>query len=129
MRRLTPEDEAIALAALSLAHQVRMSTIPAGQRLFYHVTPQRNLASIMAEGLLLRYAQGMVPAIWLCTSSLTAWAIRHVQRRHGVKDVALLQVRVSRRLIAHFGYGRWFCQVDIPAEQVQVWTEPLGPRL
>jgi hypothetical protein len=48
-----------------------------------HATAAKNLRSILARGLLTRYAKGRLPAVWAASPHLSWWAVIHVVRRHG----------------------------------------------
>ena len=119
----TPQtSEDAAHAAAIQRHTARQKRRPVQPRVvsYYHATPAQNVASIMQHGLLVAYSQGKVKAIWLCTRAVLAWAVRHVQRRHGTDDVAVLTVRVRRRDCIRFGHGRWFVTSDIGPEDITV---------
>jgi hypothetical protein len=81
----------------------------------YHATPARNLASINRRGLLTAKSKGKLPVVWLHTISRREWAILHTRQRHGVKQVAILGVSLSRRTIRRAGRGLWYTAIDVSA--------------
>ena len=126
--RPTAEDEVQALAAKTLAEQLRAGELPARTVVLYHTSPSRNTPSILQHGLLLAYAQSRTPSIWLCSRTWVIWAIGHTRRRHTVQAVTIFEVRIPRRKIARYTQGRWFTRENVPVEQIRVWN-PLEPKL
>jgi hypothetical protein len=64
----------------------------------HHVTPARNVASILRGGLLGTKSQGARQIVWLCDSKRLAWCLPHIAKHHGVKliDLAVLTVQLPR---------------------------------
>jgi hypothetical protein len=90
---------------------------------YFHVTPWRNIQSILDQGLLTRYSQGRIPVIWLCAAAVVPWALRHVRRRHETDHVAVLTVQALRTDLLRYGYGRWFSRDDLPPASIVSWRE------
>ena len=84
----------------------------------YHATTRERLASIQEQGLLVSKADpdARVLAIWLHTSSHSAWAVLHTIRKHQaqLEEVVVLKVRISSGLV-HFRKGLWYTRHDVPA--------------
>src|SRR5437870_5382394 len=77
-----------------------------------HITPRTNLPSIFRTGLNPAFARGRLRAVWLCSSSLTEWAIAHVAQRHSVPEgeVAVLHLRIPRSALRRRKRGVWIVQ-------------------
>ena len=89
-----------------------------------HVTPSRNLTSILKEGLDPVYA--VTPSdkkyVWLHTPRQTPWAVRHTSRRKQVSEneVVILAVTVPRTWLSRAWPGVWRCPRGIPPERLRV---------
>ena len=81
--------------------------------ILYHATPKSNLPSIEANGLQPHQSKGKIKGVWLHTESKRHWAILHTQRRHKSQEIALLQVKVSRRHLTRKQRGLWYATVSI----------------
>lgn len=71
-----------------------------------HVTPARNLPSILRRGLLAAKSRGALRTCWLCSPSLVPWAILHTARRHGISvdAVAVVEVDVPAGWLTRTGH-------------------------
>ena len=85
-----------------------------------HSTPRKNLASIVAHGLLTSKSQGKLKAVWLCSPERTSWAVLHVAKRHGarVEGIVTLEISVPRSWLRRNRRGTWYCTKDIPPERI-----------
>jgi hypothetical protein len=88
--------------------------------LVYHTTPAKNRVSIKRRGLLTSKSQGKLPAIWLTSAGKRQWAIRHVQKRHGTKEVIVLGVDVPRQTLRRVKRGIWISFREIPAGNLSI---------
>lgn len=87
----------------------------------YHVTPRKNLESILATGLEPRQAPGRVHcAVWLVAKNLLPWAIGHTVARHGVsqEDVVVLEVNVPRGWLVRHQRSFWRTHNLVPAARI-----------
>ena len=89
-----------------------------------HVTPSRNLTSILREGLDPVYAvtESDRQYVWLHTPQKTPWAVRHTSRRKVVSEpeVVILEVTVPRTWLSRAWPGVWRCPKVIPPERLRV---------
>ncbi len=85
-----------------------------------HCTPRKNLASIVAHGLLIARSKGKLKAVWLCSPDRTSWAVLHVAKKHGarVENVVTLEIDVPRSWLRRSRRDVWYCTRDIPAERI-----------
>lgn len=92
----------------------------------FHVTPNRNRASIACRGLLTRKSKGKRPAVWLVTADRVEWAILHVSRRHKVEvdDVLVIEVDASE-LPLKMGptAGTFYCMEDVGSDRFVGYDE------
>ena len=84
-----------------------------------HATPSRNLASIRKRGLLTSKSQGKLPVVWLHAASRSAWATLHTMKRHGCKDVTVIEVDVPRSWLTRSKAGLWYTSRDVPPGRIQ----------
>jgi RNA:NAD 2'-phosphotransferase (TPT1/KptA family) len=87
----------------------------------YHVTPKKNLPSILAQGLLPNRPAGLVHcAVWLVAAALLPWAVGHTQARHGVAldEVVILEVNAPRGWLTRHQRGFWRTSNTIPAARI-----------
>lgn len=64
----------------------------------YHVTPRKNLESILASGVDPVFSQGARQVTWWVTRDRLPWAIAHCSIRHNCKVAELAVVSVYRPL-------------------------------
>jgi hypothetical protein len=91
----------------------------------FHVTTARRLGSILAKGLLTRYARGKLRAVWLVRRPLVWWALAHVAGRHkvGLQDLVALELRVPKGWLKRHPGKLLYTTRDIPPGRVvQVLT-------
>jgi hypothetical protein len=64
----------------------------------HHVTPARNVPSILRLGILGSRSKGARKVAWLCDGKRLAWCLPHIAKHHGVKllDLAVLTVKLPR---------------------------------
>ena len=88
----------------------------------YHATTVERLASIREQGLRVACAdsKAKIKGVWLHTSSQSAWAVVHTQRKHGaaLEDVVVVQVQVPRSRLVRFRTGLWYTRQDVPASAI-----------
>jgi len=96
-----------------------------GQATLYHVSPGRNYASILKNGVLMRKARGPFARIWLCTADRLIWALDHVSAHHGLASpqMCVFEVTVARRKIRRYRRGVYLCKTDIRPDQITVVRE------
>lgn len=97
-------------------------------RELYHISPVLNTASTLEDGLLVSERRTRAACIWLVSASRVPYAIRHVQRRHGVTEVAVFQVRVRRGLLRRQRRGVWRHYGDVPPARVAALLVVGGAR-
>jgi hypothetical protein len=90
----------------------------------FHITPGRNVPSILRGGVDPAYHRGYWRVCWFVSARLRPWAVGHVARRHRchVSEVVILRVVVERsRLVRRRRRGQWTCDPIIdPADIVSV---------
>ena len=86
----------------------------------HHATPARNLAGILARGLLTRRSRGKRKVVWLAPVSLSSWCVLHVSARHKVRvgQVIVLEVKIPRSWLKRHGRRLWYCDRDIPPSRI-----------
>jgi hypothetical protein len=89
--------------------------------LLRHATPRRNLASILARGLLTAESKGRMPVVWLHSPARSAWAICHTVLRHGglIEDVVIIEVRVPRSWLRRARSGLWYSLCDVGPDRLR----------
>jgi len=62
----------------------------------YHITPRKNLLSILQAGLTPKAAKGRRKVVWLCSGALLPWALDHLAAYHDchISELAILKVEV-----------------------------------
>jgi hypothetical protein len=91
----------------------------------WHATHQSNLDSIRANGLDPARSTGKRSAVWLHTSSCSAWALLHCAKRHGwsVEDLIIVQVSVPRAALRRSSSrGLWWTPALVPVTSTTVRT-------
>lgn len=83
----------------------------------YHATLRENLDSIMARGIDPAFSKGKLKACWFHTSSKSAWAILHTQKRHRSTDIIIIEVEIPRAWITRRRTGLWSCSETVNAER------------
>jgi hypothetical protein len=83
-----------------------------------HATPARNLASIRRRGLLTAKSMGRLPVVWLHAASRSSWAVLHTMKRHGCKDVTVIEIRVPRSWLTRSKGGLWCSNRDVPPGRI-----------
>lgn len=88
----------------------------------YHATTVQRLAQIREQGLRVACADpaAKIKGCWLHTSSQSAWAVVHTQRKHGatLEEVVVVAVEVQRSRLTRFRTGLWYTRQDIPASAI-----------
>ena len=84
----------------------------------WHVTPATNVQSVLSCGLLPSLARGSLKAVWLVSRCRLTWAVRHVRKRHGVAEVAVISVRVDRASLIRRRRGVWSTATLISPSQI-----------
>jgi hypothetical protein len=86
----------------------------------YHLSPRRNLVSILEHGLRLSCAQSRQRVIWLCEGHRVAWGVRHIEKRHvcPVDYLSIFQVNVPVMDCKKFRDGIWLYGKDVPPASV-----------
>jgi len=89
----------------------------------YHATTRDRLAHIRQEGLLVSKADPAtsLKAIWLHTSSHSAWAVVHTIRKHktSLDQIVVVEVFIARRSLRRFRTGLWYTVEDIKASALE----------
>lgn len=84
-----------------------------------HATPTRNLASISKRGLLTAKSKGKLPVVWLHTPRRSPWAVLHTMRRHGCKEITVIEMDVPRSWITRSKAGLWHTNRDVPPGRIK----------
>jgi RNA:NAD 2'-phosphotransferase (TPT1/KptA family) len=86
----------------------------------FHATSQKNLGSILKNGLLAAKSRQKRKAVWFVPKSGFAWACTHAVKRSGgrIEDVVVLAVDVPRGWLRKHGQGLWYCDRDVPASRI-----------
>jgi hypothetical protein len=82
----------------------------------YHITPRRNLKSILRHGILAGKALGRRKAVWAVVKSMIPWALIHVTFRQAcsLNSLMILKIRVpADRVKRHRGELRYI-PADVP---------------
>lgn len=97
--------------------------------ILYHATPESNVESILAVGLLASYATGPVKRIWFHELELQCWARGHIAKRHGVRpdQVAVLRIRIGKTWLHEFSPGIYWTYANVAEEDIQAIVAPLPP--
>jgi hypothetical protein len=69
------------------------------ERLLFHITPTRNIASIIRSGLLPRRSKGADLRVWLCSEWRIPWAFTHLAAHHNCDKLTCLAVLPSGLLL------------------------------
>lgn len=85
----------------------------------YHVSPGRNVESILTYGLEVARSIRFPLSVWLVSESRINWAVNHTFNRHDCTKVDIYRVRVQRRRLIRFRRGVWRCVIDVPPWCVQ----------
>lgn len=91
-------------------------------RYYYHLTPTRNVQSILRTGLDPRAARGQRVAVWLCVYGQLYLLIGHLARRHRVRwwGMSLCVVRVDARYLRGTRFrGRYVYLRPIPPADIR----------
>ena len=81
-------------------------------------TPARNLRSIRIRGLLTANSKGKLPVVWLHAASRSPWAVLHTMKRHGCKEVTVIEISVPRSWLTRSKAGLWYTNRDIPPGRI-----------
>ena len=84
-----------------------------------HATPARNLASIRRHGLLTAKSKGRLPVVWLHAASRSPWAVLHTMKRHGCKEVTVIEIDVPRSWLTRSKAGLWYTNRDVPPGRIR----------
>lgn len=86
--------------------------------LYYHLTPYRNIRSILERGLLCKKSRSPIRRIWLCTSKRIGWALKHIAIHHGVdqSELVLCQVVAYRKNLIRVRHGIYASYEDLKVE-------------
>lgn len=84
----------------------------------YHVTPTRNINSILARGLLVKKSKTANKCIWLVMRSRLDWAIEHVAARHNVPTSEVTCILLEWPQVDCLRHGRsvFWSKKNIPPE-------------
>jgi hypothetical protein len=79
-------------------------------RMFWHVTPMRNLYSILERGVDPSYAKSNRALIWFVEWKGLLWALAHVSARYGVPVNQLVAIRIQVRegQYTHHRLSMWY---------------------
>lgn len=83
--------------------------------ILYHVTPTRNIVSILDEGIDPEYSKGARKVSWFVTELMLMWAIAHVSSRHSV-GAHMISVCVCEQIEVDLQRTRWrgvFTSLDV----------------
>jgi hypothetical protein len=83
----------------------------------YHITPRKNLLSILQSGLTPKASKGRRKVVWLCSGALIPWALDHLADYHGlhVSELAILKVEVHPGEVSRQRRGIYCSTVHIGA--------------
>lgn len=83
----------------------------------YHITPRKNLLSILAAGLTPKAAKGRRKVVWFCSASKVVWALHHLAIHHDldISELAVLCVEVFPGEVSRQRKGIYCSTVHIPA--------------
>lgn len=87
----------------------------------FHLSPERNLRSILTDGILISKAQTVRKVVFLAERALVLHLFDHVSRRHGctVHDVIAFRVSIARPQLVRFRPGIWFVPQDVPVTMLE----------
>lgn len=98
-------------------------------RFVYHWTHRRNLRNILRTGLQTRYAQGRLPAVWVCQYDAMAWALGHVGYHQHWDAGDMVCIRISTRCLrvtfSHVG-GVYTIRHDVPPTNIDAVLRHVG---
>lgn len=83
----------------------------------YHVTPRKNLLSILSSGLTPKASRGRRKVIWLCSGALLPWTLDHLAEYHDchISELAILKVEVLPGEVSRQRRGIYCSTVHIGA--------------
>jgi hypothetical protein len=83
----------------------------------YHITPRKNLESILAAGLVPSAAKGRRKVVWFCSPSKLAWALHHLAIHHDLElcELAVLCVELLPGEVSRQRAGIYCSTVHIPS--------------
>lgn len=86
----------------------------------YHVTPRRNVASILSIGLHLDFARGRVRGVWVCDAKRLPWAVAHVANHQGVRpeDMSIIAVDMTKCTLRRVREGVWVYSGHLTTERI-----------
>ena len=81
----------------------------------FHVTPRRNVASILAVGLRLECCRGRMRGVWVCDAHRLPWAVAHVANHQGTRpeDMSILSIDAEGMPLRFVRPGVWVVSGDI----------------
>jgi hypothetical protein len=87
---------------------------------YYHVTPRRNVASILGYGVLVGCHTGKTVGVWVCDTLRLPWAVAHVSKHQGVapQDVSILCIDNLSGAKRRIREGVWVTSEDVPAKNI-----------
>lgn len=86
---------------------------------YYHVTPYHNVASIVQNGVLVRFGRGKRPVTYWCDETGLLWALAHISARYAtpVSSLAICKSKIDTALMVRTKWKGIYtlardCEVD-----------------
>ena len=88
---------------------------------YFHVTPRRNVPSILDRGIRLEFVRGRINGIWMCDAARLPWAVQHISRwqRCRPEDLSILELDMKGATLRHIREGVKVYHDHVPGEWIK----------
>jgi len=107
-----------------------MATVDKRSVALYHVTPARNIDSIVRHGVQVDYSLGARQVSWWVRLGMLHWAAVHVMSKHAtnLSDIVVVEATIPAYQLRRYSLdGVFYCLADVPIFRYRMLFDIIPP--